>query len=133
MFLDIILIPKKILLLTIGVLAVLAIQFYSTSDEKLFTVYADNTSSYLSNYDNNNVIDSGIRVDSYPVGIAVNPTTNKIYVANEFSNTVSIVDGSTDKIEATVQVGSFPYSIDVNPLNNRVYVANRGSDSVSIF
>jgi YVTN family beta-propeller protein len=132
MFLDIILIPKKILLLTIVVLAVLAIQFYSMSDEKLFTVYADNTSSYLSNYDNNNVINSGIKVDSYPVGVAVNPTTNKIYVANEFSNTVSIVDGSTDKIEATVQVGSFPYSIDVNPLNNRVYVTNRGSDSVSV-
>jgi hypothetical protein len=69
MFLDIILIPKKILLLTIVVLAVLAIQFYSMSDEKLFTVYADNTSSYLSNYDNNNVINSGIKVDSYPVGL----------------------------------------------------------------
>jgi YVTN family beta-propeller protein len=77
-------------------------------------------------------IDSGIRVDSYPIGVAVNPSTNKIYVANEFSNTVSIIDGSTDKVDATIKVGKSPYGIGVNPLNNRIYVSNRDSDTVSV-
>jgi DNA-binding beta-propeller fold protein YncE len=37
-------------------------------------------------------LESGIDVDTYPVGITLNPSTKKVYVANEFSNTVSVVD-----------------------------------------
>ena len=77
-------------------------------------------------------INSGIIVDSYPIGVAVNPSTNKIYVANDFSNTVSIIDGSTDKVDATINVGISPYGIGVNPLNNRIYVSNRDSGTVSV-
>ena len=76
--------------------------------------------------------ESGIDVNTFPVGIAVNPDTNKLYVANQYSNTVSVIDTETDKVQATINVGSFPYDIDINPLNNRVYVTNRGSDTVSV-
>jgi YVTN family beta-propeller protein len=76
--------------------------------------------------------ESGIDVNTFPVGIAVNPNTNKLYVANQYSNTVSVIDTETDKVQATINVGSFPYDIDINPLNNRVYVTNRGSDTVSV-
>ena len=75
---------------------------------------------------------SGIDVNTFPVGIAVNPNTGKVYVANEFSNTVSVIDAETDKVKRTINVGDFPYGIDTNPLNNRVYVTNRGSNTVSV-
>jgi YVTN family beta-propeller protein len=75
---------------------------------------------------------SGIGVDTYPIGISLNPSTKKIYVANEFSNTVSVVDIPTLKVEKTIGVENFPYAIDSNILNNRVYVTNRGSNSVSV-
>ena len=75
---------------------------------------------------------SGIGVDTYPIGISVNPSTKKIYVANEFSNTVSVVDIPTLKAEKTINVENFPYAIDSNILNNRVYVTNRGSNTVSV-
>jgi YVTN family beta-propeller protein len=75
---------------------------------------------------------SGIGVDTYPIGISLNPSTKKIYVANEFSNTVSVVDIPTLKVEETINVEDFPYAIDSNVLNNRVYVTNRGSNSVSV-
>jgi YVTN family beta-propeller protein len=75
---------------------------------------------------------SGIDVNTFPVGIAVNPNTGKVYVANEFSNTVSVIDTETDMIKSTINVGDFPYGIDTNPLNNRVYVTNRGSNTVSV-
>ncbi|HYZ60737.1 MAG TPA: hypothetical protein VE544_13860, partial [Nitrososphaeraceae archaeon] len=65
---------------------------------------------------------SGIGVDTYPIGISLNPSTKKIYVANEFSNTVSVVDIPTLKVEKTIGVENFPYAIDSNILNNRVYV-----------
>jgi Rieske Fe-S protein len=36
---------------------------------------------------------------TYPVGITINPSTEKVYVANEFSNTVSVIDIPTLKVE----------------------------------
>ena len=75
---------------------------------------------------------SGIGVDTYPIGISVNPVLKKIYVANEFSNTVSVVDIPTLKAEKTINVENFPYAIDSNILNNRVYVTDRGSNTVSV-
>ena len=84
--------------------------------------------------DNSNLasidIKSGIKVNSYPIGVAVNPSTNKIYVTNEYSNTVSIIDVNTDKVDGTINVGSFPYGIGFNPLNNRIYISNRGNGTV---
>ena len=75
---------------------------------------------------------SGIDVDTFPTGIAVNPNTSKVYVANEYSNTVSVLGTESDKVQNRINVGIFPYSIDINPLNNRVYVTNRGSNTVSV-
>jgi YVTN family beta-propeller protein len=75
---------------------------------------------------------SGIDVNTFPVGIAVNPNTKKVYVANEFSNTISVIDTETDKVQATISIGNFPYGIDTNPLTSRVYVTNRGSNTVSV-
>ena len=65
-------------------------------------------------------------VGSYPVGIGINSVTNKLYVANQFSNTVTVLDGNTNNIESTIQVDNFPYDLEVNPYNNRIYVTNRG-------
>lgn len=129
-----ILISKKIFFLTTAILAIFVIQSCSGYGARTLPVFAFNTTNYINNNNGNKNgdIDSGIKVDSYPIGIAVNSATGKIYVANEFSNTVSIIDETTDKVQATIKVGSFPYGIDVNPLNNRVYVANRGSNTISV-
>ena len=74
----------------------------------------------------------GVAVDSYPIGVAVNPVTKKVYVTNEFSNTLSVISGMTDSKADTISVGSFPYGVAVNPFNDRVYVTNRGSNTVSV-
>jgi YVTN family beta-propeller protein len=129
-------VSKRIFFLATTILAIFVIQSCSGYGANRLSVFAFNTTNYINNSNNNGnkngIITSGIQVDSYPVGIAVNPNTGKIYVANEFSNTVSVIDETTDKIQATVKVDSFPYGIDVNPLTNRVYVANRGSNTMSV-
>src|SRR5215212_11671047 len=71
-------------------------------------------------------------VGSYPVGIGINSVTNKLYVANQFSNTVTVIDGNTNIIETTIPVDNFPYDLEVNPYTNRIYVTNRGSNTVSV-
>jgi YVTN family beta-propeller protein len=67
-----------------------------------------------------------------PVSLAVNPTTNRIYVANEFSNNVSVIDGGSNTVVATVPVGSGPVGVAVNSGTNRIYVANTGDDTMSV-
>jgi len=102
-------------------------------------IYVVNTNGYFTNSDNdiNNgghtgsvtVIDgadnSTATVDAgiLPCAIAVNPVTNKIYVANEGDNTVTVIDGATNGT-ATVSVGTSPDAVAVNPVTNKIYVAN---------
>jgi YVTN family beta-propeller protein len=47
-----------------------------------------------------------IPVGDGPFGAAVNPQTGKIYVANRFSNTVSVIDGHANQVTATIPAGT---------------------------
>jgi len=63
--------------------------------------------SAIANQDDTYLNQSGLAVDTYPIGVAVNPVTKKIYATNEFSNslssnTMSIIDGSTDSVVVKV-------------------------------
>ena len=69
--------------------------------------------------------------EPYPWGVAVNPATNRVYVANMGSGTGAVDDGAADRVVASVPVGLHPTQLAVNPETNRVYVANRRSASVS--
>jgi YVTN family beta-propeller protein len=67
--------------------------------------------------DNNSVIAmdgnrrqvASIGVGSTPMGIAVNPETNMVYLANFGSDSVSVIDGSTNSVVLTAV--SFVYEI----------------------
>jgi DNA-binding beta-propeller fold protein YncE len=89
-----------------------------------------------------------VRVGSVPLGIAVNATTNSIYVANTgpegagvsaLGDKVSLIDGATcngtdlsgcGQVTATVTVGVAPFGIAIDQSKNKIYVANNtGGDS----
>jgi YVTN family beta-propeller protein len=72
-----------------------------------------------------------VTVGSYPVAIAVNTNSNKIYVVNQQSNNVTVIDGATN-LTATVATGSFPMALAINPLTNKIYVANGNGNSVTV-
>jgi YVTN family beta-propeller protein len=67
-----------------------------------------------------------------PVGVAVNGATNRIYVTNLASNSVTVIDGNTRTALATIPVGTVPEQAAVNSQTNRIYVTNYGSNSVSV-
>ena len=54
-----------------------------------------------------------VTVGTYPWAVAVNPVTNKIYVVNEGSYNVTVIDGATNGT-ATVGTGNRPYAVAVN-------------------
>jgi YVTN family beta-propeller protein len=72
-------------------------------------------------------IKATIQVGDSPQGIAVNPNTNRIYVTNYSSNSVSVIDGDTNTVIDTIAVGNAPQGIAVNPVTNKIYVANGNS------
>jgi YVTN family beta-propeller protein len=123
-----------VLVLVVLLLMISSLLFYYTSHLQNSDVLAQ-INTLESNYTDNNGgsdRDSGIDVNTFPIGIAVNPSTNKVYVVNEYSNTVSVIDTNTDTVKSTISLGNFPYGIDINPLNNRIYITNRGSNTVSV-
>jgi YVTN family beta-propeller protein len=89
-----------------------------------------------------------VTVGSGPFGIAVNSTTNTVYVADSGQlfttaegHTVSVINGTTcDAVESsgcrrmptTVTVGRAPYGVAVDDATNTVYVVNNdGGDTPS--
>jgi YVTN family beta-propeller protein len=71
-----------------------------------------------------------VRTGSYCQAVAVNSTTNKIYVANNFGHSVTVIDGATNTA-TTLRVGQGPRAIVVNPVTNKIYTANYGSKDVT--
>src|SRR5205085_4123599 len=63
--------------------------------------------------------------------VAVNPVSNKIYVANTGSYNASVIDGASNAT-ITVGAGTFPVAVGVNTITNKIYVANSGSSNVSV-
>src|SRR4051812_11033836 len=76
-------------------------------------------------------VTGGVAAGSLPISIAVNPMTNKIYVANENSNNVTVIDGATNAT-TTVGAGKAPVALAVNPVTNKIYVANQTGNSVTV-
>jgi len=73
-----------------------------------------------------------VPIGKNPDGVAVDPGTHAVYVANAFDNTVSVIDASTRTVTATVPVGYDPVGVAVDPGTHTVYVTNFDGDTVSV-
>ena len=71
-------------------------------------------------------------VGNEPSSIAVNPSTNIVYVANYKGNTTSVIDGKTNRVTDTIPVGNSPDPVAVNPSTNIVYVANYWDKTIPV-
>jgi DNA-binding beta-propeller fold protein YncE len=63
--------------------------------------------------------------------IAVNPATNRIYVLDINTNSVTAIDGDT-KATTTIPVGLGASVIVLNPVTNKIYVSNGSESTVSV-
>ena len=74
-----------------------------------------------------------IPVGNNTIGIAYDSADNRMYVSNSGSQTVSVIDGTTDTvIGAPIPVQKSPWGIAYDSVNKDIYVANAGSMSVSV-
>src|SRR6187551_3101352 len=64
-----------------------------------------------------------IGVGDRPHALEYDPSNGNMYVANYYSNSVSVIDSATNTVVDTVGVGDNPIAIEYNPSNNYLYVA----------
>jgi YVTN family beta-propeller protein len=67
-----------------------------------------------------------------PSALAINTVTNRIYILNQSSGTVDVLDGSTNTIVATVPVSPSISHLAVNESTNKIYVVDSFAGSLSV-
>ncbi len=82
----------------------------------------------------NDTVTTRIPGGKNPFALALNPVTNRIYVANDANGsnaTVRVIDGSSDTLVGSpIGVGNSPNALAVNPVTNKIYVINGNDLSV---
>jgi YVTN family beta-propeller protein len=66
-----------------------------------------------------------------PVSIAYNPVNRTMYITNNGTDSVTVMDNLN--VKAVIpSIGDGPYGIAFNPGNNKMYVTNENENSVTI-
>jgi len=60
-----------------------------------------------------NTVIATITAGNFPLGVSVTPDGRKVYVANDFDNTVSVIDTATNTVIATIPVGNGPVAFGI--------------------
>jgi YVTN family beta-propeller protein len=71
-------------------------------------------------------------VGKFPSAIGITPNGAKVYVPNQDSNTVSVIDAASHTVIATIPVGNSPIGIAITPDGKEAYVTNSADNSVSV-
>lgn len=77
-------------------------------------------------------VDTITGLGNAPFGIAYDSVNERIYVTNSDSNTVSVIDITTNTVIDTIPIGVVPFNISYRPDNHKMYVTNDGDSTVSV-
>jgi YVTN family beta-propeller protein len=67
-----------------------------------------------------------------PAGVAVTHDGAWIYVANELSGNVTVINTRSGAVEATLPSGMSPFSVATSPTDNIAYVADLGPAKLAV-
>lgn len=79
---------------------------------------------------------AAVGVGVEPWGVAVNPSTDRVYVANFAGpgspGTVTVFDGTSRNVVTTLPVGAGPVGVAVDPTAGRAYAASAVGESLTV-
>jgi YVTN family beta-propeller protein len=61
--------------------------------------------------------------------LGINARTNKVYVADRLSSSITVIDGKTNGT-VTIPVGSTPDAVAVDELRNKIYVLDSNNGNI---
>ena len=73
-----------------------------------------------------------ISVERVPFNVVYNPDNNNVYISSFNSNTVSVIDSSTNTVKSVINFEIGRLGMAYNPFNNNIYVSNRNLHNVSV-
>jgi len=115
-----------------GTLAQSTAEGANPATDKIYVAnYGLNTVTVINGADNTTAT---VNVGTGPRSVAVNPVTNKIYVAcnDDASSTgfVTVIDGATNTTSTIPGITGEPEVVAVNPVTNQIYVGTEGVGGV---
>jgi len=105
------------------------------SGENIFVALYDSPSNtqYLTALDPTTGAARGrVKIGGDPRGALFSSDGARVYVANSFANTISVIDPRALIQVAQIAVYAQPYALALDETARRLYVANYGSDNVSV-
>jgi YVTN family beta-propeller protein len=93
---------------------------------------SDSGKQYLVAYEPYGQMELGrVQVGGDPRGVAIDFAAERVYVANSWSNSVSVLEGRSLRVITTIPTNLRPVAVAVNQ-DHRVYVVNSDSDNVTV-
>jgi YVTN family beta-propeller protein len=76
--------------------------------------------------------DSAVSGSRYPAGMGLSPDGRTLYVAENLSDSLAVIDLPSREVRQRVGVGAYPYAVAAAP-DGHVYVSAWGGTSVAVF
>ena len=73
-----------------------------------------------------------ILLGASPSQFTINQNNHKIYVSNVGNNSISVIDGETNKVVKNINLTTVPSYLSVNNDTGKLYVSNIGNKSISV-
>ena len=73
-----------------------------------------------------------VKVGKNPNDATFDPSNGDVYVTNSNSSSVSVIDGSTNKVTKTITVGADPIEAAYDSTNQEVYIVSQTSGTVTV-
>ncbi len=90
------------------------------------------TEEILVAYGTNGTVRATVPDPQFPVAVAYDAGTDRVFVANNNAHSVSVFNASSRRLVVNVSVGTYPLSLVDLPSAGEVFVANQGSGNVSV-
>ena len=75
---------------------------------------------------------AAIPVVNRPQAVLVDPQHDLVFVANTLGNSVTVIDGSNNRVLSTMNAGKAPFALAINPVSGKLHVANEDKASFTI-
>ena len=115
---------------------------FSSDGKKIYVSGGNSDSLYIFDFDGNKAAEpktihlgeqpANSQKENFFTGLAVDPKTGRLFICNEGTNEVWVVDPKTEKVEAKWQTGSHPYTCALGADGKYLFASNWGDKSVSV-